>query len=313
MRKKINSLFWAFWVPALCLYLVEAVFYSGFILKHLGFTPLVLAAATGILGALILILKFITKDIKPRKSERIILIFFIFLLSLYVVLKIANRLTYANFVFSKLHVQPNNLFWPVLISFIPAAILWIPRIDFKKLLKIKFVLTLFVFSIIIANFYKIYKTEQWAFQFIITNPRASYGDKMRRAVGQVFYDYTQFINKYTPENSVVLMPPQAFPWPQSGNGAFLRYFVYPRKVGNGGEYTPGEKVKLENFNYVLLAWGETETTEGAYTHGWPKFDVPAEKIIFMNEDGTIGGEVAGNYRYKDYKDKRVWGLIKVKR
>jgi len=32
----------------------------------------------------------------------------------------------------------------------------------------------------------------------------------------------------------------------------------------------------------------------------------------MNEDGSYGGEIKGDYRYKDYKGKRVWGLIVVK-
>lgn len=326
MARKINAAFWIIWLFALCLGLIEAVTYKGFTLKHTGLDPLVIVAATTFLAVLLLLLKFKHKDFKIRKGEKLVFVFFILLLSLYGILKEANHLTYPNFVFSRLHIQPNNLLLPVLISFLPVTISFsvmltsllpvvvkkVSRINFGKFFNVQIVLVLFTFSIIIFNFYRIYKMEKSTFRFIITNPFASYDGKMRQAVGTVFYNYMQFINKYSPENAGLLIPPQAFPWPQSGNGAYLRYFIYPRSVGNGNEYFPGEGVSLSDYDYVLLAWGETPTTEGTYTHGWPKFDVPAEKIIFMNKDGSFGGEVKGDYHDKDYKDKEVWGLIKVK-
>ena len=70
------------------------------------------------------------KETKVDTSE---LIFFIFILSLYVVLKKwCNCFTYTDFVFSKLHIQPDALKWPVLISLLPVAVAWIPRINFRE-------------------------------------------------------------------------------------------------------------------------------------------------------------------------------------
>ena len=154
--------------------------------------------------------------------------------------------------------------------------------------------------------------EWWNFQFMIANPHATYDDKMRRVAGTLFYNYSLFVNKYTPKNASILTPPQSFPWPGSGNVAYFRYFTYPRNIYNGKESEPPSKEVLSKTDFVLLNWGETDQTEGAYTHDWPKFDVKAEKIIFMSEDGTFEGEVKGDYKYKDYKGKRVWGIIVVK-
>jgi hypothetical protein len=249
---------------------------------------------------------------KTRKVDKLILVIFVFLLSLYIVLKILNRVTSAGLVFSKLHIQPNNLIWLILVSLLVVVVLWIPRINFKKLLNIRSVILLFIFLIVTYNLFKIYKMEWWNFQFIIANPHATYDDKMRKTVGPLFYNYALFIDKYTPGNASILIPPQSFPWPQSGNVPYLRYFVYPRNISNGKEFEPPSKDILKSIDYILLNWGETDETEGKYTHDWPKFDVRAEKIIFMNEDGTFGGEAKGDYHYKAYKGKRVWGIIVVK-
>lgn len=314
MERKINIAFWFFWGVSMVLSLTEAVTYSGFIVKHTKLNLFEVLIPMVFIGLGLLVLSFVRKNKKPQKNYKIITIFSGFLLILYVVLKVAERITYANFVFSKLHVQPSNLLWPFLISFFAFIVMRLPQIiiNFKRLSVIQSVLTTFVILIIGFNIYKTYKTEWWAFQFIITHPMATYEDKMKRAVGSTFYDFTQFINAYTPDNSLILLPPQAFPWPQSGNGAYMRYFVYPRGIGNGDEYLPGKGNNLNNYDYVLLAWGETSTTQGVYTHGWPKFDVPAEKIIFMNKDGFYGGEIKGDYHYKDYNGKEVWGVIKIR-
>lgn len=247
-----------------------------------------------------------------KKSNKIITIFSIFIITLYVFLKIVNRLTYEGFVFNKFHVLPDNFLWPALISILGIAVVWIPQVNFRKLLKIQSIIIVFALLIITQNLYHIYKSKWENFQYIVAHPYATYGDKMRRGVGSIFYNYTLFIDKYTSENSILLIPPQGFPWPQTGNASMLRYFVYPRKISNGKEFDPPSKDILKDIDYVLLNWGESDETEGAYTHDWPKFDVEAEEIIFMNKDGSFGGEVKGDYHYKDYKGKQVWGLIVVK-
>lgn len=310
---KISTIvFFPLWVLSAVVGAVESVSYNGFFQKHFGINFFWLLILLVCIGIVHLILKIFSKQPTDSKLFKAQTLALTCLIGFYVLLKVANRFTHANFVFSKIHIQPDNLFSLVLVFLIPFLISGIHAVLRSGKNKIAVTLTSLCLLLIGFNFYKIYKTELWAIRFIVSNPLASYDDKMRRAVGPVFYNYTKFIVAHTPENASLLMPPQAFPWPQTGNGAFLRYFVYPRPLGNGKEFETPEEAGAITYDYVLLAWGETETTEGRYTHGWPKFDIPAEKIIFMNEDGSYSGEVKGSYRYEDYKDKKVWGLIKVK-
>ena len=174
-------------------------------------------------------------------------------------------------------------------------------------------LSILVVVVLLGNLAGVINRITYGNLYVLRHLNASYDDKMKEKVGTVFYNFTQFIVKNTPENAYLLIPPQAFPWPQTGNGAFMRYFVYPRDVAIAGEYAfDRDDVELKDFDYVLLAWGEGDVKD-QHTHGWPKFDVPAEKVIFMNEDGSFAGETVGDYIYERYKGNNVWGLIKVKK
>jgi hypothetical protein len=133
---------------------------------------------------------------------------------------------------------------------------------------------------------------------------------MREAIGEDFYNFTQFINKNTPESATVLIPPRGFPWPQTGNVGYIRYFIYPREIAKGKEYEPAHDYESKRIDYVLIAWGETPTTSHGFTHGWPKFDVEAEYILYLNKDGGVTKK-PGNYVYDEHKNNKYWGLIKI--
>jgi hypothetical protein len=312
LRLILGILFNLFWAFSMLIVLVESVTYRGAFMKHFRINPMAVLLGLFLFGFSLLVLKIKRKE-KVRESVFLVEAFlFASVTFVYVLFKVLNTLLNANFVFSKIHVQPDNLLWVVMIAFVPLLVNIIQGVYSGKAPKLPIFIFWACILLIVSNIFNTYKGEEWAFRFIVAHPRASYGEKMSRAVGTFFYNYTQFINANTPKDAALLMPPQAFPWPQSGNGAFLRYFVYPRVLGNGGEYLPGPKVEWKNFDYVLLDWGETDSVDKPYTHGWPKFDVPAEKIIFMNKDGSYGGEKIGDYHYKDYLNREVWGLIKVK-
>jgi hypothetical protein len=312
MSNIISVAFWIIWSVFILLGIVEAVTYSGFVPNHIGVSMYSIVVIVGLLAVPTLLLRLMRKNTTFSKGDRIASVFFIVVLTLYVILKVANRLTYPGFVFSRVHIDPNSLISLVLISLAPVVVAWAPRINIKQLVKIQSVLVILAFSIIALNLYTIYKSEWKTFQLIVAHPNATYDDKMRKAIGDVFYNYSLFVNKYTAPSASLLVPPQAFPWPGSGNVGYFRYFVYPRNIINGDEFEPPLEDILARIDYVLLNWGETDIVEPPHTHDWPKFDVKAEKIIFMNKDGSFGGEVKGDYRYEDYKDKKVWGLIVVK-
>lgn len=252
------------------------------------------------------------KNINTGKVDKFIYAFSASVVALYIILKIVNRLSYPGFVFNILHIQPDSLKWPALVSLIPGIIIFYLHGSFRKLPKIQLAIGLAVVAVVFSNINAIYKSSWVTYRFILLHPFGSYTDRMKYTVGPLFYSYSMFIDKYTPKNATILIPPQAFPWPRSGNVGLIRYFLYPRKLSNGKELTGPTKEALNSIDYILLNWGDLDQVESTFTHGWPKFDVKAEKIIFMNEDGSFGGEVKGDYRYKDYKDKKVWGIIVVK-
>ena len=310
--KKVINLFWIVWGVSLLLGLVGAFYSSKYLFEKLGIDMKVVFIFTALLTFIVLLFRFIKKDFVLQKRDRIITIFSAFVVLVYFVLKVINRLVFNGLIFDKLHVLPKNLFWLALICLLSIAVVWIPQIKFKKLLNIQSVIFLIILLMIFYNLFSIYKSKWRLYQQIITNPYASYDDKMRNTIGDLIYNYALFVDKYTPEEASILVPPQAFPWPGTGNVGYFRYFVYPRTINSGDEFELPSKDDLNKIDYVLLNWGETDRVENLHTHGWPKFDVKAEKIIFMNRNGSYGGEIKGNYYYKDYKDKQVWGIIVVK-
>lgn len=140
--------------------------------------------------------------------------------------------------------------------------------------------------------------------------------KLRHKIAPEVLDYYEFIKGNTPEDAKILIPPQGFPWPMTGNAAYSRYFLYPRHLINGKEKEAGLDLKKENIQYVLVIWGESEGLEYDFTHGWPKFSVPAQKIIYKKPTDLVF-----NYEkvitQKDFDPKEAqkewWGIIEVDR
>ena len=150
-------------------------------------------------------------------------------------------------------------------------------------------------------------------KYIVRHPLDSYETKMRERVGPIFYDYVQFIKSNTPENSALLIPPYpgAWPWPQTGNDAYMRYFLYPRTLINGKQFESGLDYKEEGIDYVLIAWGEGSIESNGFTHGWPKFDVPAKRILYLKGEPAKSRD--DYYLYKDHVSTGSWGLIEVRK
>lgn len=229
-------------------------------------------------------------------------------LGLYGLLNILEKITYPNFIFSKLHLHLETLYIPVLLTLLFAGV------HFKRNRKIfnkKFLsmaaLTTIIIAIIANNIRIIFTIYSGQFMYMFKNLNNSYDQKMAYITGERFYYYAKFIKESTPPDSTILIPPMGFPWPQTGNGGYINYFLYPRKLVNGKEYDPN--VDLKNIDWVLIDYGETETTQYGYTTGWPKFNVPASMIVIY-DNGTVT-TINKNYIYKDFAGKKAFGLIKV--
>lgn len=175
----------------------------------------------------------------------------------------------------------------------------------KRILKLIFFLV--CFSILFLNFMTIYPVLRREIAIIRRYPLVSYDEKMRNKIGANFYDYTVFLKSNLPEEAVVLVPPQRFPWPQTGNIYYLRYFLHPRKLVHGNEQTI---LQDKNINYALMLWGESAPTQ-EYLPGWPKFPVKAEEIIFFKNGKTE--TIKKDFDPQKDMKEGVWGLIKIRR
>jgi len=135
-------------------------------------------------------------------------------------------------------------------------------------------------------------------------------EKFCLIVGIPACSYYDFIKANTPEDAVILIPPQGFPWAMIGNMAYSRYFLYPRRILSGKEKEVGRDLLKEQVDYVLIAWGETESTEYDFTHGWPKFPLPAEKIIYKKTSDSLEAVIVdGDYSFNDPRNVKAWGII----
>lgn len=154
----------------------------------------------------------------------------------------------------------------------------------------KIILLLIILSLLI-NLWSIARVMAHGLKIIYLDRNylsASNEKKLCLKVGESFCNYVSFIKEHTPENAVILIPPQGYPWPMTGNVAYFRYFLYPRILISGKEKEPGVDLIKTKVDYVLIDWGEDKSTEYDFTHSWPKFSVPAKQTIYMDTDKKWG-------------------------
>lgn len=316
-QKHVSSIFLLVWLFAIAVGQIEAYFYQGFFLKHLHFDSILVYVIFGILG---LALFYISDDSDDRSLtiyQKIYSIaIFIFGL-IFFFFYILEKKNYPNYVFSTYHLQPKLLSTPLTLS-IFASIFSSKKLlhdglkNSEHLFRWFSIVAIFIW-ILIMNFIDIVSSSSKNLYFMINEPNATYGQRMQEKIGKQFYDYVMFVKENTSENSKILLPPfPAYPWPQTGNIPYMTYFLYPRTLFNGGEYSPEYDLQEDGIDYVLLDWGETEATSGVYTHGWPKFDVNADQITYFLENNETKIEHS-DYIYGKVEGKELWGIIKVKK
>lgn len=231
-------------------------------------------------------------------------------LTLYLIMQLLESLHFHNYVFSTYHIQQTNFLY---IVFLSSALFLISKLVRQK----PFLLNMSVFKLAIVFIFTVVfldgavKTMDAAVYtdiYILSHINASYDFKMEERWG-LYYDYIKFVKANTPENASILVPPQELPWFSTGNVGLNRYFLFPRKMGNGSYNEP---MDLSNYDYVLLVWGEWDGADKS-AYGWPKIPIKAEKIIYFESATGVVREKNGNYDPKSITTDGVWGIIKVKK
>lgn len=279
----------------------EAFLYTGFLVKH--FNILVGVAILGLLIILYIVYRKIGNT-KFVKNIPIILVILVGLL--YISTNVIENATYQNYIFSHFHVHPESLLLPF--------ILLMPLFSLNEdEIRIRILFYVIIFLIIGQYSINVFRSIRAARPlFILRNINLSYDQKMEMMMGKLFYDYAAFIKNNTPEKSTILIPPQGFPWPQTGNVGYLRYLLFPRNLINGNE--KDSKVGLGSVDYVLIDYGESTISEYGFTNIWPKFNVEGEYILYWNPlDETIRKVDNGKYVYSPDKKTEEWGIVKIKK
>lgn len=95
----------------------------------------------------------------------------------------------------------------------------------------------------------------------------------------VDYKYIQLISDHTPNDVIVIHPPQGNIWPAIGNQPVLRYFIYPRTLVSGALVTSQDFTKQINEAYfvVIDPKGDRE---------WPIINI-SKKTVTFDENNPI--------------------------
>jgi hypothetical protein len=302
---------------------LELFSYRGFLRQFLFFDSLIFLGAAFILGALSLLAIFRNKILEKNKYVTHYLLdinalFFPGLVFVYYLLSLLESSNYPNYVFSVYHLTPNFFVYLIFFSSFllimkllivqkKAIINFVAKRSRKQSLllgTIIFLLTLHFFTNVVPVFSKIVSSTG----FIVKNPTLSYEQKMETKWGMIV-PYSKFVNSITEPNSVIVVPPQLFPWGSSGNAGLMRYFLYPRSLKNGTLEDAFAKEK--NPDYVLIAKGAWPTENLDY--GWPKQDITAEKVYIWDKETKIVREYDGPYLWEDERFYQQWGVIKLSR
>jgi len=332
-------LFPFFWSLTLFFSILESFIYSGFVHKYIffGFQFFFLFTILG--GLLIRSGLPLDKTVKGKWIDyykilaKLNNLAFPVILSATLITSAVEKAHYRNYVFSKIHLQPQNLFWVCFVSFSLVILdignlgrIWfldkaifgekiIPRLTLtylKRIVVLALVFWVLIFNVRFASS-EIFKN----FFFILRHPFASYDEKMKGAWGDV-YNYMLFIKQNTPDNAVIANPPPIKPWNNEGSGPLVTAFLYPRIFVQ--DENDENKIDLK-ADYALIAWGWFRCSESDVgpddedCHGWPRVKVPAEWIIYKKENSTEITKRFENTIYDPQDDinKYTWGLIKIKK
>lgn len=227
----------------------------------------------------------------------------------YLFLQFLEAQNFHNYVFSRYHIQPNNMLYIVILSLILAIIskLRLPKkfLNVSPYLSIIMVVTLVIF---LNGMVETANAALYSDIYIISHINKSYDYKMTERWG-VYYQYIKFVKDNTPENSIILIPPKELPWLSTGNEGLDRYFLYPRRLINGNL---DEVSNTSNYDYAMLVWGEWNGAPKE-KYGWPKASILAEKVIFFDPITSATKSVDGGYNLGGDSKYGEWGLIKIKK
>lgn len=265
---------------------LEVVTYSGFIAKHIGIPAIVFL--------LVSLLPYLFSFSLPSKLHKPLLLLSITLTIVYSCCVAAEFATYPNFIFTYLHLNLPSLH--LLIAFI-----WLHYLLHTTKLPLAVLTAALIFFVSESSARSLSQVVRGVGE-IIQNPSSSYDEKMS-ATYPGFYPAMQIVKNLTPSNATLVIPPQGNPWESEGNGAFVTYFLYPRRVIHWEDRGSSSNTP----EYILIARGSWATHGTEY--GWPKESVDADRLWQFDVKTGTAKEIVKDYNPST--DQFDWGLIEV--
>lgn len=204
---------------------LESYTYIGFLRKFILVDSRFFLVLSIFSVSLLFYLKHSQRNYKSDVLETLVVnlnaVLFLPLVVLYFIMIAANATNYANYVFATYHIQPQNF---VNLVYLSLALLVLKfnfgiRADLLNklfgnvvekgsfLFKQNILLLMIIFLLVFYFVDNLIKTSNRAINdlvFIATHLSYSYDDKMRKVWG-FYYDYMQFVKKYTPEDATILI------------------------------------------------------------------------------------------------------------
>jgi len=272
--------------------LLESVSYYGFIENKIGISSLVIYLASLVLS----VYRLKTIKLPASTVKRALIAASI----IYALLIAAETYFYPNYIYSNFHINPS-------VAQFALAFLSYHLILHLKLNWYKAMLFASLIYVFVDGSGRTLGLAARGLGHFVSDPSATYDTKLAR-VYPGFYETMKEIVEVTPTNSTIFIPPQSNPWELEGNGAMVRYFIYPRSVKN-----LGDDLRVPNVDgpaYVLVAKGSAKQRLTAHDYGWPKSTWTGKNVWKLIDKKKLVLQPDSTYIY-DPDNLWDWGLIEV--
>lgn len=266
-------------LPLLSLLFLDVYHYQGYLLSFLH-----------IPSKYLVLLSLLLSFVFAKKGNKSLYLIGLILFLGYVSAITLEGVTHQGYLFDLIHLRPESMF----LFLLPTLFFLLSRVINNKL-HLFVGLSLIYYFLRLAPIVAVQITS--GVREIVRAPLASYDHKMRLNWGG-FYDFAKLVNRVTPKNAVIAIPPRSSDHPLIGNSAFFWYFVYPRTLLS----LPLQVESLRGAQYVVINGSDPI---------WPDISFPAEHIWLYRDGQSIVEYQDSLYSPKDPRFSGYLGIAEI--
>lgn len=211
----------------------------------------------------LVILSLLLSFVFAKKGRKTLYLFGLIIFLGYVSAITLEGVTHQGYVFELIHLRPESMF-----LFLLPTLFFLHSRNVNNKLHLLIGLSMIYYFLRLTPIVTVQLTS--SLREIVRAPFASYDHKMRLNWGG-FYDFTKLVNRVTPKDAIIAIPPRSSDHPLIGNSSFFWYFIYPRTLLS----LPLQVESLRGAQYVVI---------NGTSPVWPDISFPA-KHIWLYRDG----------------------------